>query len=80
MTRRRWWRRWPVLVMAALALILLAAGGIAVVQNDYDIDEERVSIPFGDIVLDGVLATPSGGERPVGLVVFVLGRSHRRHL
>lgn len=73
MTRRRWWRRWPVLVMAALALILLAAGGIAVVQNDYDIDEERVSIPFGDIVLDGVLATPSGGERPVGLVVFVHG-------
>lgn len=60
-------------MVTALTVILVAAGGIAVVQNDYDNKEERVSIPFGDSALDGVLATPSSGDRPVGLVVFVPG-------
>jgi len=69
---RRRWLPWVIGLVTVLAVAVIA-GGVAVVQNDYDIDEQSVSIPFGPIALDGVLATPPGGQPPLGLVVFVHG-------
>ncbi len=69
---RRRWRPWVIGVVTVLAVVV-SLGGVAVVQNDYDIDEQHVSIPFGPIALDGVLATPPGGQAPLGLVIFVHG-------
>ncbi|MET9515807.1 CocE/NonD family hydrolase [Streptomyces sp. NPDC002994] len=46
---------------------------MAIWQNTYDIREERVTLRHGKQTLDGVLATPTGGRGPHGLVVFVHG-------
>ena len=69
---RRRWLPWVIGLVTVLAVAVIA-GGVAVVQNDYDIDEQSVSIPFGPIALDGVLATPPGARAPLGLVIFVHG-------
>ncbi|WP_308378044.1 CocE/NonD family hydrolase [Streptomyces sp. ISL-98] len=60
----------------SLVGVLLAAtglGGVAIWQNTYDIREERVTLRQGKQTLDGVLATPTDGRGPYGLVVFVHG-------
>lgn len=72
MKGRRRWLPWAIGLGTVVAIVVIA-GGVAVVQNDYDIDEQSVSIPFGPIALDGVLATPPDGTKPLGLVVFVHG-------
>ncbi|MDM4720373.1 alpha/beta hydrolase [Micromonospora sp. WMMA1363] len=60
-----------VLTPALLALVLL--GGVVVLAHRYDIREQRVEIQHDGLSLDGVLATPSTGDGPFGLVVFVHG-------
>ncbi|MFE7430757.1 alpha/beta hydrolase family protein [Streptomyces sp. NPDC057545] len=68
-------RRWRVLAGVLITLSLLAASAVAVVvlQNDYDLREEHVTLRHGDTTLDGVLALPGSGDGPFGLVVFVHG-------
>ncbi|GGK77047.1 hypothetical protein Ppa06_38500 [Planomonospora parontospora subsp. parontospora] len=68
-------RRMRRSLIAVLVLVLLAAAGagVVLVQNTYDLREERVTIPGGPQPLDGVLATPASGRGPFGLVVFVHG-------
>ncbi|MEV7778963.1 CocE/NonD family hydrolase [Kitasatospora sp. NPDC088351] len=68
--RRRWWL-WGSLL--TVVVLLLGAGGWVVYQNEYDLKEERVTITGGRQPLNGVLARPTGGHGPVGLVVFVHG-------
>ncbi|MBB5966215.1 alpha/beta hydrolase family protein [Planomonospora venezuelensis] len=62
-------------LIALLGLVLLAAAGagVVIVQNTYDLREERVTISGGPQPLDGVLALPASGRGPFGLVVFVHG-------
>lgn len=63
------------MIWSLVGVLVVAAGlgGVAVWQNTYDIREERVTLRHGKQSLDGVLATPSGGRGPHGLVVFVHG-------
>lgn len=64
-------------LIATLTLILLSLIAVplavVVVQNDFNMVEEQVRIPFGDVELEAVLALPSDAEDPVGLVIFVHG-------
>ncbi|GGY25307.1 hypothetical protein GCM10010384_35470 [Streptomyces djakartensis] len=56
--------------------LLLATGGLAGVaawQNTYALREEKVSLRHDGKLFEGVLARPTGGEGPFGLVVFVHG-------
>ncbi|WP_271217451.1 alpha/beta hydrolase family protein [Streptosporangium carneum] len=59
--------------LSALLLAAVAATGAVVWQHTYDLREERVTIPNGRQRLDGVLALPTSGRGPYGLVVFVHG-------
>ncbi|GIH97044.1 hypothetical protein Psi01_76740 [Planobispora siamensis] len=61
----------PALV--TVVTLLLAGGGWVVYQNTYAIREEPVTITGGAQPLKGVLARPTGGRGPYGLVVFVHG-------
>ncbi|MFJ9692446.1 alpha/beta hydrolase family protein [Kitasatospora sp. NPDC101183] len=71
-TRRRGRRRlWGSL--ATVLVLLVGTGGWVVYQNEYDIEEERVTVTGGRQPLQGVLARPTGGHGPYGLVVFVHG-------
>jgi len=64
-------------LIATVALVLLALVAVplsvAVVQNDFNMTEEKVRIPLGDVELEGVLALPSDAKDPVGLAIFVHG-------
>ncbi|HWG99590.1 MAG TPA: CocE/NonD family hydrolase [Pilimelia sp.] len=60
-------------VFAATLLLLVSLGGVVLFAHRYDIREQRVEIRRDGHSLDGVLATPSTGEGPFGLVVFVHG-------
>ncbi|WP_084264368.1 alpha/beta hydrolase family protein [Actinomadura macra] len=66
--RKRIW----VPLLAALVLVAAAAGWV-VYQNDYDLAEQKVTITGGAQPLQGVLALPAHGRGPYGLVVFVHG-------
>lgn len=66
--RKRIWV--PLLTVLALAV---GATGWVIYQNDYDLDEEKVTITGGAQPLKGVLAKPTRGRGPYGLVVFVHG-------
>ncbi|MET8544512.1 alpha/beta hydrolase [Kitasatospora sp. NPDC004799] len=68
---RRGRRLWGPLL--AVAVLLAGAGGWVVYQNEYDLVEERVTVTGGRQPLQGVLARPTGGHGPYGLVVFVHG-------
>ncbi|MEV7939568.1 hypothetical protein AB0O82_25975 [Kitasatospora sp. NPDC088264] len=54
-------------------VLLLGAGGWVVYRNEYDLKGERVTITGGRQPLHGVLARPTGGRTPAGLVVLVHG-------
>ncbi len=56
-----------------VVLLLVAATGWVIYQNEYDIREEKVTITGGAQPLHGVLAWPKRGRGPYGLVVFVHG-------
>ncbi|CAM5714828.1 Alpha/beta fold hydrolase OS=Streptomyces alboniger OX=132473 GN=CP975_33500 PE=4 SV=1 [Streptomyces alboniger] len=62
-------------VWSLVCVLVVAAGlvGVALWQNSYDMDEQRVSIRHGGHVLNGVLATPRDGREQHGLVVYVHG-------
>ncbi|WP_224283274.1 S9 family peptidase [Streptomyces sp. LS1784] len=64
-------RLWGSLL--AVAVLMAGAGGWVVYQNEYDLTEERVTVTGGKQPLQGVLARPTGGHGPYGLVVFVHG-------
>ncbi|GGS91904.1 hypothetical protein GCM10010156_57710 [Planobispora rosea] len=70
--RRRWARR-LLLSLTVVVTLLLAGGGWVVYQHTYDIREEQVTITGGAQPLKGVIAWPTGGRGPYGLVVFVHG-------
>ncbi|MGW7438042.1 alpha/beta hydrolase family protein [Streptomyces sp. NPDC054849] len=60
-----------LLPVLATALLLT---GVVLWQHDYDLHEERVTVPAAGHDLNGVLATPTGkGPGPFPLVVFVHG-------
>lgn len=60
------------LLLTLTTALLLA--GIVLWQHDYEIHEERVTVPAGGHDLPGVLATPTGkGPGPFPLVVLVHG-------
>ncbi|MFF5205799.1 alpha/beta hydrolase family protein [Streptosporangium sp. NPDC000396] len=63
------------MLRSVLAVVLLAAGlgAVVVYQSDYDIREEQVTVTGGTQPLKGVLAWPTKGKGPFGLVVFVHG-------
>ncbi|GIH78838.1 alpha/beta hydrolase family protein [Planobispora longispora] len=71
--RRRRWPRRLLSSLVAVATLLLAGGGWVAYQNTYDIREEQVTVTGGAQPLKGVLARPTGGRGPYGLVVFVHG-------
>ncbi|WP_174564907.1 alpha/beta hydrolase family protein [Actinomadura chibensis] len=66
--RKRIW----VPPLAVLVLVTAAAGWV-IHQNDYDLGERKVTITGGAQPLKGVLALPTRGHGPYGLVVFVHG-------
>ncbi|MEV7774357.1 alpha/beta hydrolase [Kitasatospora sp. NPDC086791] len=66
-------RRWLWGSLLTVAVLLAGAVGWVGYQNAYDLDEERVTITGGKQPLQGVLARPTGGHGPYGLVVFVHG-------
>ncbi|MGW6024245.1 alpha/beta hydrolase family protein [Streptomyces sp. NPDC055099] len=74
-TGRRRSHRKRAAIWSLVALLLVATGltGAAFWQNAYDIREERVTLRHGKQSLDGVLASPTEGRGPYGLVVFVHG-------
>ncbi|MEV0293853.1 alpha/beta hydrolase [Nocardia sp. NPDC050710] len=63
------------MLIAACCVIALAvsAGGWVIHANDFDIREERVTIPGPAQPLHATLALPKSGEKPYGLVIFVHG-------
>ncbi|WP_459648053.1 alpha/beta hydrolase family protein [Kitasatospora sp. Ki12] len=65
--------RWLWGSLLSVVLLVAGAGGWVVYQNEYDLTEERVTITGGKQPLQGVLARPTGGRGPYGLVVFVHG-------
>ena len=84
---RRRLRRRVAVAAALLTSLIVGAGIVFLVANDFAIDEEPVQIPVdsnvlhtkgnvrnaGGNVLQAVLAMPERRKRPVGLVVFVHG-------
>lgn len=66
-------KRRLLIAASCVAALLLSAGGYVVVQHDFDIRTERVTITGGAQPLQGTLALPEKGDGPFGLVVFVHG-------
>ncbi|KFU82047.1 hypothetical protein SAMN04489729_1560 [Amycolatopsis lurida] len=66
-------RKWLWVSLVSVMLLMVGAGGWIIYQNDYDLAEERVTITGGAQPLNGVLARPTEGKGPYGLVVFVHG-------
>lgn len=68
-------RRTKIALGSVLTVLLLmaVAAGVAIVQNEYALREEKVTIPGTAQPLHGVLAWPKQGRGPFGLVVFVHG-------
>jgi len=63
-----------VAVVSLLILTLIAIPiTIIIVQNDYNLAEEQVRIPFDGVELEAILALPPDAEVPVGLVIFIHG-------
>ncbi|MDI9886995.1 alpha/beta fold hydrolase [Streptomyces sp. HNM0645] len=56
-----------------MLLPVATLGGVVVWQHSYGLREEKVSLRHDGKLLDGVLARPTRGEGPFGLVVFVHG-------
>lgn len=67
------WKRRLLIAASCVAALLLSAGGCVVVQHDFDIRTEWVTITGGVQPLRGTLALPATGDGPFGLVVFVHG-------
>ncbi|WP_439677701.1 alpha/beta hydrolase family protein [Embleya sp. MST-111070] len=75
-------RRHRVLSTCAAILALLLTVGLGAVvyadqANTYDLKEERIAFHEGAQRLDGVLAKPTDGRGPYGLVVLVHGDGAR---
>ncbi|MEV7221614.1 alpha/beta hydrolase family protein [Streptomyces sp. NPDC007126] len=64
-----------IAVWSLVTVLVVAVGLVGVVlwQNDYDMEEQRVSIRHGGHTLNGVLSVPRDGHRRHGLVVYVHG-------
>ncbi|MET7304977.1 alpha/beta hydrolase [Embleya sp. NPDC005575] len=60
-------------IVALLLLVGLGATVYADYANTYDLNEERIAFQDGAQRLDGVLAKPTHGRGPYGLVVLVHG-------
>lgn len=60
-------------IIAVCCIAAAVLGGVVLYQNDFDITEERVRVPGSTQPLDAILALPTRGEKPYGLVVFVHG-------
>ncbi|MER6517361.1 alpha/beta hydrolase [Streptomyces sp. NPDC001553] len=60
-----------LLLLTLVGALLLT--GVVVWQNDYDLREQQVTVPAAGHELSGVLATPTTGQGPFPLVVFVHG-------
>lgn len=60
-------------VIAVCCVFAAVSGGVVLVQNDFDIAEQRVVIPGSAQSLDAILALPRRSEKPHGLVIFVHG-------
>lgn len=60
-------------VIAVCCVVAAVSGGVVLVQNDFDIAEQRVVIPGSAQSLDAILALPRRSEKPHGLVIFVHG-------
>ncbi|MFE3258166.1 alpha/beta hydrolase family protein [Nocardia sp. NPDC059229] len=67
------WKRRTLIAVSCVAALVLSAGGWVIVQHDFDIRAERVTITGGAQPLQGTLALPEHGDGPFGLVVFVHG-------
>ncbi|MGJ6969022.1 alpha/beta hydrolase family protein [Streptosporangium sp. G11] len=65
--------RWILRSLLAVAVLVAACGGWVAYQNTYELREEHVTITGGKQPLKGVLAWPTTGKGPYGLVVFVHG-------
>ncbi|MFF6998989.1 alpha/beta hydrolase family protein [Streptomyces sp. NPDC008313] len=72
MPKRRGWR-WTVWTLTGALVMTAGLAGVAVWQNTYRLREEKVSMRHDGKVLRGVLALPTRGTGPFGLVVFVHG-------
>ncbi|SDI41653.1 hypothetical protein SAMN05421505_1501 [Sinosporangium album] len=70
---KRRWVRWILRPLLAVAVLAAACGGWVVYQHAYELREEQVTITGGKQPLKGVLAWPTTGKGPYGLVVFVHG-------
>ncbi|WP_406279063.1 alpha/beta hydrolase family protein [Embleya sp. NBC_00896] len=60
-------------IVAMLLIVGLGAAVYADYANQYDIKEERIAFQDGAQRLDGVLAKPTNGRGPYGLVLLVHG-------
>ena len=60
-------------IVAMLLIVGLGAAVYADHANQYDIKEERIAFQDGAQRLDGVLAKPTNGRGPYGLVILVHG-------
>jgi len=70
---RRRLRRSVGVAAALLTCVIVGAGVVVLVANDFAIEEQHVQIRADGSVLHAVLALPEHRKRPVGLVVFVHG-------
>ncbi|GII94200.1 alpha/beta hydrolase family protein [Sinosporangium siamense] len=70
---KRRWVRWILRSLLAMAVLVAAGGGWVLYQHDYELRQEQVTIIGGKQPLKGVLAWPTTGKGPYGLVVFVHG-------
>ncbi|MFF4412854.1 alpha/beta hydrolase family protein [Streptosporangium sp. NPDC001559] len=72
MSARKWVK--PLWIALACVLVLVVGvGGWIVVQNDFAVREVQVTIPGPKQPLKAVLALPTEGKGPRGLVVFAHG-------
>ncbi|MDF5754502.1 alpha/beta hydrolase [Spongiactinospora sp. TRM90649] len=70
---KRRWVRWILRSLLAVAVLVAACGGWVIYQHGYELRQEQVTITGGEQPLKGVLAWPTTGMGPYGLVVFVHG-------
>lgn len=62
-----------VRMIGICCVVAAALGAVILCQNDFDITEQHVEIPGSKQPLDAILALPTRGGKPYGLVVFVHG-------